>query len=307
MKTETFGAGRSRRPGRWAGFTARGVLAAGLLAAVAGCGEPAGEQARVSTEFRLGERVVQTDEMRRFLLREVGLPREDIDDMALPAYRRQLAAQILFARAARRLGLEPAEAAVEAEMELLRELAPDTDPQTLRREALRAVLARAYESEILAPRVEVTAEEVEDRLGAQPRDGRTAAVFRQIVVPDDEEARAVHRRLATGEEPFEEVAREVSAGPEKGALQQVPLTHLPEKVQRALRRTPEGAVSRPVEIEGAHYLFEVQALNRDPDPARRREREEVQRRLFREKLDRLRSEHLAQLARSEGVALPPLG
>jgi len=245
--------------------------------------------------------------MHRFLLREIGLPPAEIDQRALPAYRRNLATEILFARAATRIGLEAEPAAVQAEQRLLRKLDPAADEDQLEREARRAVLARAYEAQVLARRIEVTSEEVESRLVARPRDERRTAVFRQIVVDEESEAREVHRRLAREGEPFEEVAKEVSTGPELGALQQVPMGHLPESVQRVLRRTPEGTVSRPVEIEGAHYLFEVQALNRDPDPARRREREEVRRRLFREKLDALREEHVGQLARSEGVELPPGG
>jgi parvulin-like peptidyl-prolyl isomerase len=289
------------------GDAARIALLVGALGVAVACGGTADEEAASGAVFRLGERVVEADELRRFLLREVGLPREDIDEKALPAYRRQLAAQVLFARAARKLGLEPHPAALQAEKQLLRELAPETEAQIVEREARRAVLARLYENEILAQRVSVTPEEVETRLGAQPREGRTAAVFRQIVVEEADRAREVHRRLARGEEPFEAVAREVSSGPEQGALQQVPLNHLPDSVQRTLRRTPEGTVSRPVEIEGLYYLFEVQALNRDPDPARRREREEVRRRLFREKLDQLRTAHLKELAQSEGIKLPPQG
>jgi hypothetical protein len=251
--------------------------------------------------------VASASELRRFLLREVGLPPKEIDDRALPAYRRQLATQILFARAATRIGLEAEPAALEAEQGLLQQLDPAAEVDQLEREARRAVLSRTYEAQILAQRVKVTREEVESRLGTRPRDEQRTVVFRQIVVEEEGEAREVHRRLARDGEPFEEVAQQVSTGPERGALQQVPMSHLPERVQRVLRRTPEGTVSRPVKIEGAHYLFEVQALNRDPDPARRREREEVRRRLFREKLDALREEHVGQLARSEGVKLPPGG
>lgn len=289
----------------------RPLLAAALLAVLLGsapgCGEADAPASSPETEVRLGDRVAGVGEMHRFLLREIGLPPAEIDERALPAYRRHLATQILFARAATRIGLEAEPAEMQAEQRLLRQLDPAADEEQLKKEARRAVLARAYEAQVLARRVEVTPEEVEARLGSRPRDERRTAVFRQIVVDEESEAREVHRRLAREGEPFEEVAKEVSTGPELGALQQVPMSHLPESVQHALRRTPEGTVSRPVEIEGSHYLFEVQALNRDPDPARRREREEVRRRLFREKLDALREEHVGQLARSEGVALPPGG
>lgn len=289
---------------RW---TVPSALLAALLVSASGCGEPTDHPPAPEAELRVGERVVEEGELRRFLLREVGLPQKQIDARALPAYRRDLLRQLLFARAATRMGLELDSVEVERELEILRELAPKAPAARLEQEARRAVLARAYESEVLARQVDVTEEEVEARLRERPRDRERTIVFRQIVVSDGDRARELHRSLARGEGSFQKRAAEVSEGPERGALQQVPIGHLPEPVQDVLRRTREGRVSPPVEIEGRYYLFEVQAQNRDPDPARRRERQEVRRRLIREKLDELRREHVSRLARSEGVELPPGG
>lgn len=281
------------------------LLLAALVAWLPGCGPGQNDESVEQTALRVGDEVVGPDSMRRFLLREVGLPPEEIAPEALPTYRRELTAQVLFARAAVEEGLTPDPQALAEEEQLVHELSPDTDPETLRAEARRTVLAHAYEREVIAAGVEVTDEEVEARLGTRPKEEGSSAVFRQIVVADEEAARNAFKRIAQKNESFEAVAREVSSGPERGALQQVPLAHLPDDVLRTLRRTREGTVSRPIELDDAWYLFELQALNRHPDPARRREREEVRRRLFREKLDAMRRGHLEELAARAGVTLPP--
>ncbi|RMF70615.1 MAG: hypothetical protein D6738_15690, partial [Acidobacteria bacterium] len=214
-------------------------------------------------------------------------------------------AEVLFARAARRLGLHAPDADLAAELELLAGMSPDLPEETLRAEAERELLAREYERQVLWPEITVSDEEVTELLGRERRNTRrNVIVFRQIMVESKEAATEAWRRITRSREPFDEVARQISLSGAGADLQQRRLDTLPREAARVLERLPEGAVSRPVEIGGMWYLFEVTARNYDPDPGREREREAARHRLFQEKLETLRARRLAELARQENVRAP---
>ena len=257
---------------------------------------------------KIGDRPVDPGEFDRFLEREVGMRPAEIDDTVRARLYEDFLAEILFARAALRLGLHAPEQELASEIELLASIAPDESPETVRREAERTVLAREYERQVLYREVRVGDDEVTQALGQERRRSRrNVIVFRQIMVDTKEAATEAHRRITRGREPFDEVARQISQSGVGGELQQRRLDALPREASRVLERLPEGAISRPVEIGGMWYLFEVTARNYDPDPGREREREAVRHRLFEEKLERVRAARLAELARQENIRAPRVG
>jgi len=276
-----------------------------VAALLPGCRREDGSARGIERVRRVGERDLTDAEFRRYVLREIGVSVEGLDPAAVDRLWGEFLGEVLLARAAEREGIVPDPDAVDRELARLRELGAGGDREELLREARRRVLAGTYVERILAPRVTVTPEEVEAAL--PPAEGsrtRHYVVFRQIRVEDEAAARQAWRRVTRGREPFDEVAREVSTAPDRGRLQQRDLAVLPGPVAEALRRLPVGGVSRPVPFDRAYYLFELEARNRDPDPGRARERREIEDRIFREKLDRLREATLERLAREEGIRLP---
>lgn len=258
---------------------------------------------RVRVE-RVGDRELTDAEFRRFVMAH-GLDPADVDPAALDRLWDEFLAEILLARAAEREGIVAPPEELGREEEFLADIAPEATPADLEREARRRTLATLYVQRVLVPQVTVTSEEVEAAL--PPRRGsrgRHYVVFRQIRLDDEKAAREAWRRVVRKKEPFDEVARRVSTAPDKGRLQQRDVDLLPPKVADVLARLPVGGISRPVAFDGAYYLFELEARNRDPDPGRARERREVEDRLFREKLERLVQQTVERLAREEGIRPP---
>ncbi len=290
---------------------AAGFVALALLAGVAaGCGRDEGAASAGRSEAL---RVVEIDEQdfELYLLHVVGTAElEDgtIDDEARRLLRDELRSEMLLAAEAERLGIEPAERRVLAELRVLEEIASGFEPGRRSRHARRAALADAYVGQQLVGRVVVGDEDVEAALGPSPRAAaREYVVFRQIRVIDRAAADEAYRRVVRQKEAFEEVAAEVTTAADGGAPQQRALSGLPERVAGVIARVPEGTVSRPVQHGDAWYLFQVEARLRDPDPGRDRRRQEVRDRLFRERLDALRDAVVARLAAGQPAFDSPGG
>ncbi|MDQ7008546.1 MAG: peptidyl-prolyl cis-trans isomerase [Acidobacteriota bacterium] len=255
----------------------------------------------------VGERELGRPEFERYLLREVGVQAGTIDAQAEKELYEEFYAEVLLARAAERAGFEVDAAALNAEVARLEGLEPAGSAEELEREARRRLLAQLYLEQVLAAEITIEPEEVDARLGRPERHRRRdLIVYRQIAVAGEKEAKAVYRRVVRGKEPFDAVARELSLTPDRGAIQQVPLEGLPDPVADVLERLPEGKISRPVKVGDLVYLFQVDARNRERDPGRVRQRQEVEQRLLTEKLESLRRQRLVQLAEEEGVRAPAL-
>jgi len=217
----------------------------------------------------------------------------------------ELVVELLFARAAEREGLEVPETRVVAlATEWLDAASSPLDPADAHSDARRALAALTFEQERIYPLAAVSDEEIEKALGPVPRDrARDHVVFRQIRTEERQAADSAHERVTKKRESFESVARDLSSAPDRGAVQQRLLSDLPGRAGDVLARLPEGSVSKPVEVDGVYFMFQLEARNRDPDPGRQRERESVRERLVREKLERVRREAWERLAADEGVEL----
>lgn len=303
------GVGESMIAGRLRGWRRLAALAFATMALAACDHEPAPVVPPAPSErvAQVGERLLTEGEFQRYLLREVGVRLEDLDPGVADSLYEEFYAQVLMARAAERAGFEPDPRALGEEIGRLAALGLPASPDELRLEARRRILSQLYLRQVLAAEVTVSDEEVRSRLGRPVKHRkRDFVVFRQIVVGDKATADQVYRRVVRKGDSFDELAREYSLAPDKGAIQQVPLENLPSDAADVLGRLREGKISRPVEVGDSYYLFELDAKNRDPDPGRARERQKVLHQLFDEKLEQLRVRRLAELAAKEGVRPPVL-
>ncbi|GEM_PF-6410935 len=284
-----------------------GILAA--LAWVASCsrGSDSGGDGGHRVE-RIGDDAISEDDFREYLMREVGLPPDEIDESSRDRFYEEFLAELLLARAAERLGLSSSPERLAAESARLMQAHPEWSAPDAEAAARRGLLADLYVERVLAAEVGVSAEEVEEIIAGKSKSrARKFLFFRQIMLPTESDAARAYRRVTREKESFEFVAAEMSISPDKGALQERSLDVLPRKAAELLKKLQEGRVSRPLEIDGSYYIFNLEARNRDPDPDRSRERAQVRDRLFSRKLGQLRQERLFELARQEGIRPPKAG
>jgi parvulin-like peptidyl-prolyl isomerase len=285
------------------------VFAVLIVLALPACGRGSdARQERAERVARVGDQAVTEQEFALYLRREIGLGEVELDESARGRLYEEFLAELLLARAAVREGLAPDPDELSREIARLLEVLTDVPAETIDAHARRALLADQYERTILAPAAAISQDEIERELGPPAKRGRREfVVFRQIRTETREAAAEAHRRVTRTADSFEAVAGESSVAPDKGAIQQRELSMLPEPVAGVLAKLPEGSTSRPLEFDGAWYLFRLLARNRDPDPGRLREREMVRDRLFRVRLAELRTSRLEQLATAEGIRPPRLG
>lgn len=274
-----------------------------VVMAASSCGwfsSPWSESERVS---KIGDRAVTEIQFDRFLKREVSVGREEIDEAALNQLYEDFLGELLFALEAEREGYAIDSDEIDAEQLALTQLHPELDETSVRDEARQRLLAKRYADGIEAM-VEVSSEEVERELGVgDKRRRRDHVVFRQILVDEEAKAKEAYRRIVRGGEPFDVVAEEMSIAPDRGRVQQRPLANMPPATADMLKKLREGGTSRPLQVDGSYYLFQLDARNWNPDPDRSRERAEVRRRLFREKLETAKRSRIQQLAESEGLSI----
>lgn len=315
---------------------ARSPLAIALLAALgailSACGGGASEPRGPGTlgDYSLDERALAL-----YLRAEVGIDPAEVDPEALEQLRAELFEETVLAVAAEDARLVPTSAALGLERDrLVAALVATATPQEIDRAARRRVMAQLYEQTVLLPQVgldparfdrEVAKAEAEAAAAAPPSE---IVVFRQIRADDPGAADRAFRRLTHGES-FESVAEGLSQSPDRGRPLQRALADLPPPAADALRRLPEGGVSRPIALDGAYYVFQLDARSvpfpvepgsagpgdgpeapglegSPPDAVPAVDRREIAQRLRREALDELRERTVAELARRKGVT-PPFG
>lgn len=239
----------------------------------------------------------------RWLRLEAGIdPREAGEPARAPLYR-EYVAERLFAAEARAKSIRVPEEALAEEL-ARRSASTDDAPETQRREeAERKLLAVLYEEQVIRPQIKVAPAEVERRLKQLPSRPVEEVFFRSLRADSEAAAVAAVRRVGQNGETFESVAEAVSTAPDKGALQQRALSDLPAAAAAALGALREGDVSPPVPIEKAWYLFQLEARNRDPDPARTRDRAQIQASLVQQQFDAAREREIERLAQQQGVSL----
>ncbi len=282
-------------------------LALALALALGGC--------RRAAEPGPGALRVDDAAVARHVRYETGLAPGDLDRAGLERLRADLLGEALLARGAERESFTAPPAAVAAEASRLKTLLGTAPPgdDVLAEDARRRLLARLYDERVVVPLAEKmgtaaagagAAAPGADAMDDAPRPSSTEelVLFRQVRCESRADAQRVVRRIARGE-AFEDVAREVSTSPDHGRLLRRAPRELPEPVAAALGAAQEGAVTGPVETNGAYYVLalegRVTAEQEAPDPA------ELRLRGRRRAHDEARARKIAELAREEGIAVPP--
>lgn len=283
-----------------------GVLAAaslGLLLAACGRGGESTELAHARLVKQVGEFQLDDAALERHIRYETGMRPEDLDPLGRARLGEELLAEALLARGAELEKLTPAADALAAEVARLQAVVGATAPgERLQDDARRRVLARLYERQILVPQVVVKEQDVERAAQiAGGAAGGEQVVFRQLRVDTEAAAQQAQRDILAGR-AFDNLAAEVSTAPDRGRPLARSLSELPPAAAAALRGLREGGVSQPVNVDGAYYLFQLDARNAQADPSR--SRDAVRKQLWERGFEELRRRRVAELAEREGVRAP---
>lgn len=294
----------ARRSLLWMDWIPLLVLALALTA----CTQPGSSDAsaKPDNQAATASTVLAGESFERWLRLEAGVEPADIAPEARVELWREYCAEELFAEAANRQNLSVPENAIAAEIARLEALGDVWPPEQRREAARRKLLAVLYEERVLRQQVQVSEEEVAAALkhaGVEEKQGVSFRMLRTETRTQLDQARA---RIAKGE-AFDQVAREVSTTPDGGALQQQFLSDLPKAAAAVMQGLGEGTVSEPVEIGKAWYLFLLEARNRDLDPNRARQRAALRQSLLQQKFDQRRARELESLAQAAKLSLaqPP--
>jgi len=285
------------------------LAGAALAAACAACGRGASELdelGRARGVAQVGAFVLDDAAVERQIQYETGMRVAELDPLGRARMREELLAEALLARGAERAGVEPSAKALADELARLQAaVGAAAPPAALQQDARRRVLARIYERDLLGREIKIDAGAVEQELA---RDATASAageqvVFRQIRLDSEEAALRAHREILAGQS-FDRLAAEMSVAPDRGRPLSRALAELPPAAAAALRGLREGEATRPVELDGAYYLFQLDARGPAADVQRARRRDEAQRRVFARLFEDLRERRLEELARQEGVRAP---
>ncbi len=283
---------------------APGLAALALLSV--GCGRGGGkltELEHARPVEQVGEFQLDDAALARHIRYETGMPPDDMDPLGRARLGEELLAEALLARGAELEKLALPSGAISEETARLQSVAgATTPPGVLQQDVRRRVLARLYERQILARQVVVKEQDIERELRRPDGAGRgEQIVFRQLRVESQAAVEQAHRDIMAGR-AFDSVAAELSTTPDRGRPLARSLAELPDAAAAALRGLREGGVSQPVNVDGAYYLFQLDARSVQTDPGR--SRDAVKERLWERGFDDLRRQRVAELAEREGVRAP---
>jgi hypothetical protein len=128
--------------------------------------------------------------------------------------------------------------------------------------------------------------------------------LRQILVPTQNEARDVRRRLVKEPRAFESIAREVSRGPEApsgGFMGTFAKGQLPVELENGAFVLPEGATSDIVPSSLGYHILRIEARQAARPQGLGEVRERIRTRLLRDKSDARAREFVASLLRRAKV------
>lgn len=284
------------------------ILGLFVVVALAACARPgsSGGSAKPDDGAASSSTALALVSFERWLRLEAGVEPADIAPEARVELWREYCAEGLFAEAAKRENLSVPENSLAAEVARLEALGDVWPPEQRREAARQKLLAVLYEERVLRGPIQVTEDEVAAALknaGVEEKEGVSFRMLRTETRTQLDQARA---RIVKGE-AFDQVAREVSTTPDRGALQQQFLSDLPKSAAAVMQGLGEGTVSEPVEIGKAWYLFLLEARNRDLDPNRARQRAALRQSLLQQKFDQRRARELESLAQAAklNLAQPP--
>lgn len=170
----------------------------------------------------------------------------------------------------------------------------------------RDILKKQLLGYMVQRKVVVTEEEVrafyeQNKTGLRAQTGQRIAL---IMLAKPEEARALRQRIVSGQLTFAEAARKFSVGPgaeQGGDLGKVEFKDLAPELGQALKNVPPGGVSEPVLLDGKPVLLTIgepeapAAAQTSSGPAFESVRDEIQERLYKEKLEKQFTDYMDKL------------
>ncbi len=285
------------------------LLLLASVALLAGCGgEPKPEPDVIAV---IGERTLRHNDFAAYL--SINL----LDDGEVPPsaaaraeirsrlFDRFIEEQLLVAEA-ERSGVTVSDEELDAYHAAL-EAMDGTDPearQAPRRVVQQTLVAQKFSEWFLRREVEPTPAEVEAYL-EQNREALTPepqVVLRALMLESMEQAQRAYRRLKKRSITFNEAVVAYGTTPGQGIPVETPIDQQPEPLRKELERLRPGQTSRPVDLHGDVYLFNLEA-RRDPanDPqtllalAREELLRELRARKMQELIERLRAAEDVQI------------
>lgn len=170
----------------------------------------------------------------------------------------------------------------------------------------RDILKKQLLGYMVQRKVVVTEEEMrayyeQNKTGLRSQSGQRIAL---IMLNKPEEAKALRQRIVSGQISFAEAARKFSVGPgaeQGGDLGKVEFKDLAPELGQALQGVPPGGVSEPVLLDGKPVLLTMgpaeakAAPQPSQGPSFESVRDEIQDRLYKEKLEKQFTDYMDKL------------
>jgi len=249
------------------------VLVLPLIAALAACEDPPSDPALSVVAYVANEPLYLSD-LQRYLesnLLEVetadDLPPETLDEVKSRLLDTMIDERVLLAEAVRR-DIEVTDPEIAAYMDMGAAEAPDeAQPQVWREvEARQRLLIQKLQEQVALDQAPPTEDEIEGYAYAHqdelipPR----PLELRALQLGSLEEAQRVHQDIRSRRMTFNEAALAYEASPGQALPQRVSWQTLSEQVRLVLEGLAPGEVSKPIELYGAVYLFQISSWLDDP-------------------------------------------
>lgn len=182
---------------------------------------------------------------------------------------------------------------------------PQTAPD--RATAVRDLTVRKLQDQLIVRQVEVSPEDIDaylalhrDELRPRPR-----IVLRSISAASEDRAARIRSEIVRKKRTFDQALSAYASSRGEGQSQEVALDALPEPVREAVGSLKRGQVSRPVQLEGIWYVFQVEstAVERAADPRTLRALAEEQ--LRQQRIEEASRRLLEDLRRKARIELNP--
>ena len=266
------------------------LFAAALLVA---CGEPAPRDPAQTVIADLGDDPLMLSDLERYLeanllAEEPPSPRAGDQAAVRSRLLDALIDERLLLNEARRLGVEVADREVEAYLGLDRDVDEWTVSEPRFREGHRRLMIHKLHEALARRQPAISDDDVARHLEqAKPGPPSRRLRFRSLMLDSAEQAEQVYRAIRRDRMTFNEAVVAHGKYPGQGVPLEVDWDDLWEEHQAALQELAPGRVSRPIELNGDVYIFQLESWL-DAAPAADEQRMER----ARQRLERLHRERL---------------
>jgi parvulin-like peptidyl-prolyl isomerase len=269
-----------------------------------GCGGPGsggGNPETADPIALVGDRTVTEQAFQAYLVDVFGSEDEvqDSDELLSRLLDQYLEEQILLDRALQ-MELQADEEEVQLFLETraprLEEFEPVERDRFLRN-VRDSILAKKLKEMVIAERVEITREEIEQYYNDDPeRFHRSTRIqLRQILVDDRDKAEKLLGELVEAPSRFQEVAEVHSEAPDRGLTGSYDEEGLPAEIQTAIADLRDGEISAIVQDSQGFHLFQLVGREADQELPLEEVHKDIETILLREKSERALEEYTLEL------------